>query len=435
MTPRRAAILAVGSELLTPTKQDTNSLAITEVLNALGIEVAVKAIVGDHRDDLSAHVQMAVSRHPVVMITGGLGPTDDDLTREVVAGVMGRRLTEDPALVEQIRERFTMRRLEMPEANRRQAQVPDGARTIPNTRGTAPGLWIPHDQGVVVLLPGPPSEMRPMLEGPVREWLAVHGSPAHLIRRVLIVAGRTESGVDARVQPLYAPWTTEVPAVSTTILASGGVIELHLSTVAADLSAGKALLDEKVQALQAALGADAVSVDGRSLVQTVADLLRSRSLTVTAAESCTGGLLTAMLTDVPGSSAFIDRSAVVYSNEAKAEWLGVPPDLIARHGAVSGPVARAMATGALAHSKASLAMAITGIAGPGGGSEEKPVGTVWLAVADRQSGRTDAVCCRFPGDRTGIRRFAALTALDLLRRHLLGVPWAVDWRLPEAMDA
>jgi nicotinamide-nucleotide amidase len=167
----------------------------------------------------------------------------------------------------------------------------------------------------------------------------------------------------------------------------------------------------------------------------VGDLLRTRGLTVTAAESCTGGLLTAMLTDVPGSSAFVDRSAVVYSNEAKAEWLGVPPDLIARHGAVSGPVVRAMATGALAHSPASLAVAITGIAGPGGGSTEKPVGTVWLAVADRQSGRTDAVCCRFPGERTGIRRFAALTALDLLRRHLLGVPWTVDWRLPEVMDA
>lgn len=435
MTTRRAAILAVGSELLTPTKQDTNSLAITEVLNAMGIDVAVKAIVGDQRDELAAHVQMAVSRHAVVVITGGLGPTDDDLTRDVVAGVLGRRLSEDPALVEQIRERFTMRRLEMPDANRRQAEVPEGARIIPNTRGTAPGLWIPHDQGVVVLLPGPPSEMRPMLEGPVREWLAEHGSPAHLIRRVLIVAGRTESGVDARVQPLYAPWTTEVPAVSTTILASGGVIELHLSTVTADLPAGRALLDEKVQALQAALGADAVSVDGRSLVQTVGDLLRSRGLTVTAAESCTGGLLTAMLTDVPGSSAFVDRSAVVYSNEAKAEWLGVSPDLMARHGAVSGPVARSMATGALAHSPASLAVAITGIAGPGGGSTEKPVGTVWLAVADRQSGRTDAVCCRFPGDRTGIRRFAALTALDLLRRHLLGVPWTVDWRLPEAMDA
>ncbi|MBM3780599.1 MAG: competence/damage-inducible protein A [Acidobacteria bacterium] len=435
MLARRAAILAVGSELLTPTKVDTNSLAITEVLNALGIEVAAKAVVGDAPDELAAHIRMAVGRHAVVVITGGLGPTEDDLTRDVVATVMGRPLVEDPALVEQIRERFTARGLEMPESNRRQGQVPEGSRVIPNTRGSAPGLWLAHDGGVVILLPGPPSEMRPMLEGPVREWLIDHGAPAHLIRRVLRVAGRTESGVDAHVHPLYMPWAHESPSVATTILASAGVVELHLSAVTSDAEAGQALLHGKVRALQQLLGDDVVSVDGRSLSQVVGDLLRAQGATVTAAESCTGGLLTALLTDVPGSSDYVDRTAVVYSNEAKREWLGVSPALVDAHGAVSGPVARAMATGALAHSSATVAVAITGIAGPGGGTIAKPVGTVWFALAHRTASAVKAVCCRFAGDRAGVRRFAALTALDLLRRHLLGVPLTVDWRVPEAPDA
>jgi nicotinamide-nucleotide amidase len=435
MAVRRAAILAVGSELLTPTKLDTNSLAITEVLNSLGLEVSAKTVVGDAPDDLSAHVRMALHRHAVVVVTGGLGPTDDDLTRDVVAEVLGRPMHEDPALVEQIRERFTVRGLVMPESNRRQAQVPEGGRVIPNARGSAPGLWLAHEGGVVILLPGPPSEMRPMLDGPVRTWLADHGTPAHVVRRVLRVAGRTESGVDAQVQPLYAPWARETPSVVTTILASGGVVELHLSTVTTDEAAGQGVLDAKVTALQQVLGADVVSVDGRSLSHVVGDLLRERHATVTAAESCTGGLLTAMLTDVPGSSAYVDRSAVVYSNDAKREWLGVPSTLIDQHGAVSGPVARAMATGALVHSSASLAVAITGVAGPDGGTSAKPVGTVWFALADRLSPTVTAVCCRFAGDRSGVRRFAALTALDLLRRHLLGTPWTVDWRVPEAPEA
>ena len=435
MMGRRAAIVAVGSELLTPTKVDTNSLAITDVLNALGIEVAAKTVVGDAPDDLAACIRMAVERHALVVVTGGLGPTEDDLTRDVVAAVLERPLQEDPALVEQIRERFTVRGLAMPESNRRQARVPAGGRVIPNTRGSAPGLWLSHDTGVVILLPGPPSEMRPMLEGPVREWLAGHGSPAHLMRRVLRVAGRTESGVDARVHPLYTPWAHEMPAVTTTILASGGVIELHLSTVTSDAEAARSLLDGKVTALQQVLGGDVVSVDGRSLSEVVGGLLRAKGATVTAAESCTGGLLTALLTEVPGSSDYVDRSAVVYSNGAKRDWLGVPSDLIESHGAVSGPVARAMATGALTHSSASVAVAVTGIAGPGGGTSAKPVGTVWFAVADRTSSQVHALCCRFAGDRAGVRRFAALTALDLLRRHLTGVPLTVDWRVPEAPQA
>lgn len=432
MPVRRAAILAVGSELLTPTKLDTNSLAITEVLNALGIEVAAKTVVGDAPDDLSTHLRMAVERHAVVVVTGGLGPTDDDLTRDVVSLVLGRPMQEDPALVERIRERFTVRGLAMPESNRRQALVPEGARVIPNTRGSAPGLWLTHAEGVVILLPGPPAEMRPMLEGPVRTWLADHGTSAQVIRRVLRVAGRTESGVDARVQPLYASWAHDAPRVSTTILASGGVVELHLSTVATEAAAGEALLEQKVTVLQQALGADVVSVDGRSLSQVVGDLLRAQGAAVTAAESCTGGLLTTMLTDVPGCSDYVDRSAVVYSNQAKIDWLGVPAEVLAEHGAVSGPVARAMATGALTHSTASVAVAITGVAGPSGGTSGKPVGTVWIGLADRRSPHVEAVCCRFPGDRSGVRRFAALTALDLLRRHLLGLPCAVDWRVPEA---
>lgn len=423
----KAVILAVGSEMLTPTKTDTNSLYITGVLNALGIDVAYKGIVGDDRAELAAQVSQALSRYRIVVLTGGLGPTEDDLTREVVAGVLGRPLREDAALVEHIRARFTVRGLAMPEVNRRQAQVPDGALVLDNPRGSAPGLWIEADDAVVALLPGPPREMRPMMDGVVRDRLAALAGPQRLLRRVVRVVGRTESQVEQRVQALYDPWRRQQPPIDATILASPGLIELHLTTQVSDVDAGARALDAAVAELDARLGADLVSRHGESLEMVVGELLRARGWRIALAESCTGGLATSRLTDVPGSSDYVDRAAVVYSNASKQEMLGVPPAIIAAHGAVSEPVVRALAEGVLARGPADVAVAITGVAGPGGGTDDKPVGTVWFAVALREPARTDAVVCRFLGGREMVKQFAAITAVDLVRRTLLGSPWDIDW--------
>jgi nicotinamide-nucleotide amidase len=299
----KAVILAVGSEMLTPTKTDTNSLYITGVLNELGIEVAYKGIVGDDRAELSAQVAQALSRYRVVLLTGGLGPTDDDLTREVVAAVLGRALHEDATLLEHIRARFRVRGLAMPDVNRRQAMVPEGATVLDNPRGSAPGLWLEDDDAVVALLPGPPREMRPMMDGAVRARLEALAGTHRLLRRVVRVAGRTESRVEELVQSLYQPWVRQQPPIDATILASPGLIELHLTTRVTDAVAGAAALDTAVAELDARLGADIVSRHGESLELVVGEMLRERGWRITLAESCTGGLATSRLTDVPGSSA------------------------------------------------------------------------------------------------------------------------------------
>lgn len=315
----------------------------------------------------------------------------------------------------------------MPEVNRRQAQVPRGATVIENPRGSAPGLLIEREGRVIALLPGPPREMRPMMSGAVQARLTAVAGDRRLMRRVLLVAGRAESRVDELAQPIYRPWLSGEPRIETTILASPGIIELHLSTQVTSQAAGAEALSGAVEAIRARLGPDVVSVDGRSLERVVGDLLRARGWRLALAESCTGGLASSRLTDEPGSSDYVDRSFVVYSNQAKHEALGVPERVLVEHGAVSHETAVAMANGALARSTAHAAVAITGIAGPGGGSEAKPVGTVWIAVALADPPETRAVVCRFLGGRAMVKAFAAVTALDLLRRRLLDAPWDVDW--------
>lgn len=422
---RRAAILAVGSELLTASRTDTNSLAITDALNAIGLDVAFKAVVGDDRQELADLCRYAMRRAPLVICTGGLGPTDDDLTREVVADLLGRPLIEDPALVATIQARFASRGLRMPETNRRQAHVPEGAVPIANERGTAPGLWIEADAHGVLLLPGPPREMRPMLETAVARWIAPRWGGVHLRRRHLRIAGRTESRVEEIAQPIYSRWIEAAVPIETTILAGPGVIELHLSTRTAEAAAGDAALDAAVRSLAAAFAGDLVSDDGRTLEQVVGDLLVARGWRIALAESCTGGLATSRLTDVAGSSAYVDRTAVVYSNEAKTAWLDVPEALIGDHGAVSEPVARAMAEGVRARAGVEVGVGITGIAGPGGGTPEKPVGLVVIAVATPAG--TDVRTCRFVGGRVQVKTSASGTAIDFVRRALLGIPLDVDW--------
>jgi nicotinamide-nucleotide amidase len=411
-----AAVIAVGSELLTPERTDTNSLYITQVLNDLGIAVACKTIVGDNRDELTAHVAHALSRHRVLILTGGLGPTDDDLTREVVASYLDLPLDEDPSIVEAMEKRFAARGWKMPANNRRQAQVPRGATVLANPHGTAPGLWIEHGEAVIALVPGPPREMKPMIDGDVRTRLAARAGAVRLHRRVLRVSGKGESVVEDIVQPIYSRWLSERPPIETTILAGLGQVELHLVTQSRDAAAATATLDRAVEQLAAVLGADLVSTDGTTLEAVVGSLLRSRGWWVALAESCTGGLATSRLTDVPGSSEYVERSVVAYSNRAKIELLGVPDALIQAHGAVSEPVALAMAAGIRQRAGVHVGVAITGIAGPGGGTEQKPVGTVCIAV---DSGTSRVRTFRFPGGREMVKAMSANWAIDMLRRHLL----------------
>lgn len=411
-----AAIIAVGSELLTPHKTDTNSLYVTEVLNDLGIAVAFKAIVGDSRPELTAHIAHALSLHPVLILTGGLGPTDDDLTREVVAAHLELPLEDDLAILEAIEQRFASRGWKMPAVNRRQAQVPRGAAVLPNPHGTAPGLWIEDGQRVIALLPGPPREMKPMMDGEVRRRLSALAGTVRLHRRLLRVSGKGESLVEEIVQPIYSRWLEEAPPIETTILAGLGQVELHLVAQSDDAARVSRRLDGAVLELSQALGEDLVSSDGTVLEAVVGDLLRARGWWVAFAESCTGGLATSRMTDIAGSSEYVERSIVAYSNRAKIELLDVPSDLIAEHGAVSEPVALAMAAGIRKRAGVNVGVAITGIAGPGGGSDQKPVGTVCIAV---DGGEGKARTFRFPGGREMVKATSANWAIDMLRRFLI----------------
>ena len=412
-----AGIIAVGSELLTPHKTDTNSLYVTSVLNDLGIAVAFKAIVGDSRAELTAHIAQALALHPILVLTGGLGPTDDDLTREVVAAHLGLPLEDDAAILDAIERRFASRGWKMPAVNRRQAQVPRGAAVLQNPHGTAPGLWIEHGTRVIVLLPGPPREMQPMMDGEVRRRLSEVAGAVRLYRRMLRVAGKGESLVEEIVQPIYSRWLDQSPRIETTILAGLGQVELHLVSQSDNAALATARLSDAVAELAQARGGDLVSTDGTTLEAVVGDLLRTRGWWVAFAESCTGGLATSRMTDIPGSSDYIERSIVAYSNRAKTELLDVPEALIAEHGAVSEAVALAMAAGIRKRTGVNVGVSITGIAGPGGGSEQKPVGTVCIAV-DGADGDGMVRTFRFPGGREMVKAISAHWAIDLLRRYL-----------------
>jgi nicotinamide-nucleotide amidase len=413
----RAAILAVGSELLTPSRIDTNSLFITEQLNLLGIEVAFKTIVGDDREELADAVRRGLGRVDLLVCSGGLGPTDDDVTREVVAEVLNRRLVEDESIASRIKARFESRGMKMPDINRRQAMVPAGALVLENTNGTAPGLWIDDGDRTVVLLPGPPRELKPMMaslvEGPLRER-----SPGlSLVRRVIRITGRTESHTEEAVRPLYADWARRPVPIAATILASLGQIELHLSARAASQEVAEAAVEAASREVSEVIGLYVYSRDGRLLEEVLGDLLVARALRIAVAESCTGGLVASRLTDVPGSSRYVDRAVVAYSNEAKIELLGVPAGLIAQHGAVSEPVALAMAEGIKSRAAVDVGLGVTGIAGPGGGTPEKPVGMVAIATAIAGTSRTRTF--QFIGGREQVKFQASQAALDMVRRMLV----------------
>jgi len=421
----KACILAVGSELLTPYRVDTNSLHLTDRLNTIGYEVRFKAIVADDVDELAGVIRNALAWSDVIVVTGGLGPTEDDITRDAVARVLNVELDVDEAVVERIRNRFERRGMVMPLNNRRQAMFPRGATLLDNPNGTAPGLWIEHGSSAIVLLPGPPREMKPMFEAVLRDRLSPRSGSAGVFRRTLKITGRAESDVDAAAGPIYSRWTTQAIPISTTILAVLGQIELHLSAVANDRAAADAALDAAVGELQAALGPAVYSTDGRGLEAVVGEMLRDRELTVAVAESCTGGLLASRITDVPGSSDYFDRGVVCYSNAAKTDLLGVPAELIREHGAVSEPVARAMAEGIRSRSTAQVGIGVTGIAGPSGGTDQKPVGTVSIAVLTEEASTVRTF--NFLGGRDMVKFQASQTAMNLLRLMLMQAGGVREW--------
>ena len=413
----RAVILAVGSELLTPSRIDTNSLFVTQRLNELGVRVRYKAVVGDHHDDLAEALRLAMPRADLVVISGGLGPTDDDITRETVAAVFGLPLDEDQDVVASIRARFAARGLPMPAINLRQALVPRGAVALANAKGTAPGLWIERSGVACVALPGPARELHAMFDAVARDRVAPRSGGHGIFRRVIRVTGRTESHVEEIAYPVYSRWRSVPVPIETSILASLGQIELHLAARGATEDAARAL-DDATTELAGVLGRDLVSSDGSQLEAVVGRMLRERGCRVAVAESCTGGLVASRLTDVAGSSAYVHAAWVVYSNEAKVALLGVDAASIAAHGAVSEPVAQAMAAGARERAGVDYGIAVTGIAGPGGGSPDKPVGTVYVALAG-PDGSQKVRRLSLPGEREQVKFQASQAALDQLRRALL----------------
>jgi nicotinamide-nucleotide amidase len=412
-----AEIIAIGSELLTPFRQDTNSLYLTDKLNQLGVEVIFKTVVGDSLDHLIQVATLAFSRAEIVIFMGGLGPTEDDITREAVSSALGLELRREPAVVAAIEQRFLTHGWKMAPNNLKQGDVITGATVLPNANGTAPGQWISgkYDgrEKIIMLLPGPPNELKALFEEQCIGRLRAKLPPAFIVARELKITGMGESQCDARVAPIY----TRFKDVQTTILAGPGEIQLHLKARDHSLDAAQQRVDKLVDEIEVELGDLVFSDNGDSLERIVGCFLQMRGATLAVAESCTGGLLAERITSISGSSRYFLGGAVVYSNKLKTDLAGVPASLIEKHGAVSREVAAALGEGIRKRCGATLGLGITGIAGPDGGTAEKPVGLVFHALASE--GGTEIIERKFPGDRKRVRWFASQQALDMARRKLM----------------
>lgn len=415
-----AEIIAVGSEMLTPHRTDTNSLFLTEALNDLGVSVAFKTIIGDNREHLTSAVRIALSRADIVITSGGLGPTEDDLTRNCVADALGLELHKDPDTMAALYKRFAERRIPMPPNNEKQAEVIDGAELLNNPNGSAPAQWLDTTfnghRKIVILLPGPPKELKPLFTYDCMPRLAANLPPRFLAKRTLRMALIPESTVDARTAPIYTKFTD----VDTTILAGSGEIQLHFVCVKSTQEAAEARVNELVELIEHEMGDDIFSSHGESLEEIVLLMLGMRDLKLAAAESITGGLLAQRLTAIPNASRSFYGGAVVYASEQKVNLAKVPWELIEKHGAVSPEVARALAEGIREVTGCSLGISLTGIAGPGGGEGSdagKPVGLVYIGFADGED--TQVKQLNLFGDRDRIRFWASQQALELIRRILL----------------
>src|SRR6059058_4172854 len=407
-------IIAIGSELLSSSRTDTNSLWLTDQFNRIGIDVRLKTIVGDDDARLEEVVKDAVKRSRVVLTTGGLGPTEDDITRKVVARALGKRLSLDEKVLAEIRERFRSFGIaNMPERNSRQAMVIAGAEVLSNPNGSAPGLYLEHEGCAIALMPGPPREMKPMFENHVLLRIEKLSSDTRFATRVLRVAGLGESAVDEKIAPIYTKYANP----QTTILFNSSEIEIHLRAHGRTEADADALLDDLSLKIEKELGNSVFSFRGETMEEVVGRRLAMTEFTVAVAESCTGGLIAQRLTNVPGSSKYFIEGVVTYSNDSKVRLLGVDKKIIKEFGAVSQQVARDMARGVRHKAKSDFGLAVTGIAGPDGGTEAKPVGLVYIALAD--DSHTEHKKLTIPGDRELVRWRASQAALDIDRKSVV----------------
>lgn len=408
-----AEIIAVGSELLTPDRTDTNSLWLTSRLNEIGVEVMLKTVVGDDEARLEETFRDALKRSDIVISTGGLGPTEDDVTRQVSARAAGRDLVYHDDIEQLLRERFRRWGREMPEINKRQAYVIEGADVLPNPNGSAAGMMLEAEGKFLVVLPGPPKENQPMFDDFVFSRLRDAAGDVVVKRRVMRISGLGESAVDEAIAPIYTLYKN----VQTSILFNKTEIEVHVAARAENEAEAQATVDEIAEKIADKMGVALFAKYGETMEEVVGELLKSRGQTVAVAESCTGGLISMRLTETPGSSAYVIEGAVTYSNEAKKRTLNVPAEILDEFGAVSPQTAEAMAKGMRERAGTTYAISVTGIAGPDGGSDEKPVGLVYIGFADASG--VKSMKFLFPGDRYLIRWRSSQAALDYLRRQVL----------------
>lgn len=408
-----AEIIAIGSELLTPTKTDTNSLWLTEKLNEIGIEVKLKTIVGDDALRLEEAIRDAKKRSDIIITTGGLGPTEDDITRKVAAKAIDRELEFKEEILEDLRVRFRSFGYEMPEKNRQQAYIIEGAKVLPNPNGSAVGMLVEIDGKSLAVLPGPPREMKPMFKDYVLPDLREKAGEVFVKRKIIKVTGMGESSLDEIIAPIY----TKYDNPTTAILFNKREIQIHLTAQTKTEAEAEALNEELAKKIVEKLGINVFSTKNETMEEVVGNLLRESGKTLSVAESCTGGLIGERLTDVAGSSDYFREGVIAYHNDAKIRVLGVPKQMIEKYGAVSREVCEAMAKGMREFAETDYALSVTGIAGPTGGTKDKPVGTVFVGYADRE--KVKSIKLKLPGDRNLIRWRSSQAALELLRRNLL----------------
>jgi nicotinamide-nucleotide amidase len=409
----RAEIIATGTELLTGGVTDTNSLFLAEELLDIGIETAFKTVVGDNDKDMEEALRSAVTRADVILVTGGIGPTEDDMTRKAVARVLKKRLVLSDDALKAVKAAFSARGKVYPGVNDRQALIPGGARLLSNTVGVAPGFYFIDEGKFVAVMPGVPAEMRAMFREGLRQVLSDHfGGKAVIRRKVLHTCGLSESKVNELIQDVLKQ---KRPAVGLTAKETG--VDIRIVAREGSGARSRTVVERTESEIRKKLGDAVYGVDGQDLEEIVGALLRQRKFTIAVAESCTGGLIGGRLTNIAGSSDYFERSVVVYSDEAKTSLLGVPAGLIASKGAVSREVAGAMAGGIRDQAKTTFGLSVTGIAGPGGGTPEKPVGLVYISLASKDGVKVDEH--RFLGTREQVRLRTAQAALDMVRRYLI----------------
>jgi nicotinamide-nucleotide amidase len=411
----QAELLAVGSELLVPGRQETNAVTITRYLLERGCRVLARTTIADDAQALTDSFRLAWSRADLVIATGGLGPTEDDLTRECAAAALGVSLIREETYIEWLKERFKRFDRPMPSVNEKQADRLDGGRLLMNEKGTAPGQMFVRDGRIMVLLPGPPREMLPLFEREVLPLVESRSSGERIVMRVIRIAGMGESDVEQLVAPTYKAYSNPV----TTILGGASEVELQLVGTGGSEAEAEARVEELASKIRAILGPRIFTESGETIEAVVASLLSARGLKLALAESCTGGHVASRLVAVPGASTYLDRAFVTYSDQAKMDELGVRPETLREHGAVSREAAAEMAKGAMAAASADIAIAITGIAGPMGGTASKPVGLVCFAL-DGVLGARSVRRLFVAADRERVIQQASNTALEILRRALVG---------------